>query len=217
MSGPGLELRIDRRFGTSWVESYELINTGARPVSVGSIAVSTPWRDVYFSAADSLRGAVHAHLWTGGRDSWVWAIPMSGVGPGLGLVLTAGTLDAYSVASRNIVTSSNIRGHLYLHPTDHARNPGAMGGQRPILLPPGASYRWAWRLDWYEDLSTFARRRSELLPSLDHRRPARCGGGGVDHDRTLRWCRLRSWRADHAGGRGGGRRLGDPCVVTDLG
>lgn len=91
---------------------------------------------------------------------------MSGVGPELGLVLTAGTLDAYSVTSRNIVTSSNVRGHLYLHPTDHARNPGAMGGQRPIVLPPGASYRWAWRLDWYEDLPTFARRRSELLPSL---------------------------------------------------
>ena len=163
---PGLELRIDRRFGTSWAESYELTNTGARPVSVGSIAVSTPWRDVYFSAADSLRSAVHAHLWTGGRDSWVWAVPMSGVGPGLGLVLTAGTVEAYSVASRNLVTSSNIRGHLYLHVTDHARNPEAMGGQRPVLLASGTSYRWGWRLDWYDDLTAFVHRRAELLPSL---------------------------------------------------
>ena len=33
---------------------------------------------------------MHAHVWTGGADSWVWAAPMDGSGPGLGLVLTEG-------------------------------------------------------------------------------------------------------------------------------
>ena len=163
---PGLELRVERRIGTSWVENHRLTNTGSEIVSVGSIGVSTPWRDVYFSAADSLRGAVHAHVWTGGRDSWVWAVPMDGSGPGLGLVLTDGALDAYSVSSRDTVTSSNIRGHLYLHVTDHARNPDAMGGQRPVVLAPGQAYGWAWQLDWYDDLDAFARRRAEVRPPL---------------------------------------------------
>lgn len=163
---PGLRLTVSRRVGQSWTESYELTNTGDDPVSVGSLAVSTPWRDGYFSAADSLRGAVHAHLWTGGRDAWVWAQPMDGSGPGLGLVLTSGRLEAYSVESRDIQTMSNIRGHLYLHVTDHARNPAAMGGQRPVELAPGESYAWSWRLDWYPDLATFGRERDRLRPPL---------------------------------------------------
>jgi hypothetical protein len=163
---PGLQIEIDRRIGASWTESYRVVNTGRTAVSIGSLAVSTPWRDSYFSAADSLCAAVHAHVWTGGRDSWSWAVPMDGSGPGLGLVLTEGTLEAYSVESRNVVTSSNIRGHLYLHVTDHARNPDAMGGQRPVDLAPGESYRWSWRIDWYDDLASFARSRRELQPSL---------------------------------------------------
>jgi hypothetical protein len=79
------------------------------------------------SAADSLCRAVHAHVWTGGADSWVWAAPMDGSGPGLGLVLTEGELWAYSVESRHPVTGSNVRGQLYLHVTDVARGPARDG------------------------------------------------------------------------------------------
>ena len=163
---PGLELSVSRTIETSWTDRHELRNTGAEPLTVGSLAVSTPWRDTYFSAVDSLRSAVHAHLWTGGRDSWVWAQPMDGSGPGLGLVLTAGRLDAYSVESRDITTSSNIRGHLFLHVTDHARQPTAMGGQRPIVLEPGESYGWSWQLDWYADLADFTAHRTGARPPL---------------------------------------------------
>ena len=165
-SWPGLALDVRRTVGESWTEAYEIRNTGEQPLSIGSLAVSAPWRDTYFSATDSLRSAVHAHLWTGGRDSWVWAQPMDGSGPGLGLMLTEGGLEAYSVESRDIVTSSNIRGHLYLHVTDHARQPTAMGGQRPIILDPGSGYRWSWRLDWYDDLRDFAAARSRDRPPL---------------------------------------------------
>jgi hypothetical protein len=115
-----LLLRVRRQIGDCLTESYELSNVSRGPVTVGSLAVSTPWRDVYFSAIDSLRRAVHAHVWTGGSDSWVWAVPMDGTGPGLGLVVTEGGLEAYSVESRDTVTSSNVRGHLYLHVTDYA-------------------------------------------------------------------------------------------------
>jgi len=137
--GP-LELAVSRRIGDSWTETYVLRNASTEPVRLGSVAVSTPWRDVYGSAADSLRRAVHAHVWTGGADSWVWAAPMDGSGPGLGLVLTEGELWAYSVESRKAVTG-NVRGHLYLHVTDVARCPHAMGGQPDLLLAPGEECR----------------------------------------------------------------------------
>ena len=94
--GP-LTLTVHRRVSGAWSESYELSNLSAEPVDIGSFAISTPWRDVYGSAQDSLQRAVHAHVWAGGADSWVWAAPMDGSGPGLGLTLTAGELWAYSV------------------------------------------------------------------------------------------------------------------------
>ncbi|NUR99496.1 MAG: hypothetical protein HOV67_30090, partial [Kribbellaceae bacterium] len=152
-----LELRVGRRFGEQWTETYELRNVGSSPIELGSVAVSTPYRDVYASSRESLTGSVHAHVWTGGADAWVWAVPMDGSGPGLGLQLKEGELWAYSVESREPGTSSNVRGHIYLHVTDHARSPHPMGGQPVITLDPGSTYRWTWQLQWYDDLTAFER------------------------------------------------------------
>ncbi|GAA1550306.1 DUF5695 domain-containing protein [Kribbella sancticallisti] len=158
-----LELRVGRRFGERWTETYELRNSSAAPLVLGSIAISTPWRDLYSSSRESLNRAVHAHVWTGGADAWVWAVPMDGSGPGLGLQLTEGELWAYSVESREAGTGSNARGHLYLHVTDHARAPHAMGGQPEIVLEPGQSHRWTWQLAWHDDLAAFHSTRSPLI------------------------------------------------------
>jgi len=158
-----LELRVGRRFGEQWTETYELRNVSVEQVAVGSIAISTPWRDLYSSSRESLNRAVHAHVWTGGADAWVWAVPMDGSGPGLGLQLTEGELWAYSVESREADTGSNARGHLYLHVTDHARAPHAMGGQPQITLVPGQSYRWTWQLAWHDSLADFHATRQPLI------------------------------------------------------
>jgi hypothetical protein len=87
--GP-LDLTVQRRVSGTWSESYELFNRSTAPVDIGSFAISTPWRDIYGSASDSLQRAVHAHVWAGGADSWVWVVPLDGSQPGLGLTLTAG-------------------------------------------------------------------------------------------------------------------------------
>lgn len=158
-----LELRVGRRFGEHWTETYEVRNVAEEPIAIGSLAVSTPYRDLYSSSRESLNGAVHAHLWTGGADSWAWAVPMDGSRPGLGLQLTEGELWAYSVESRDAGTGSNIRGHLYLHVTDHARAPHAMGGQPQVVLQPGDSYRWTWQLGWYATLEAFHATRKPLI------------------------------------------------------
>jgi hypothetical protein len=158
-----LALRVSRRVGDAWVEMHRLRNVSSAPVRVGSIAVSTPWRDLYGSSRESLHRAVHAHVWTGGADAWVWAVPMDGSSPGLGLTMTEGELWSYSVESRHEVTSSNVRGHLYLHVTDHARAPHAMGGQPQIVLAPGQECRWSWRLAWYPGLADFRVSRRPLI------------------------------------------------------
>ncbi|MFI5713759.1 hypothetical protein [Kribbella sp. NPDC051620] len=158
-----LELRVGRRFGEHWTETYEVRNIAGDPVELGSLGISTPYRDLYSSSRESLNEAVHAHIWTGGADSWVWAQPMDGSGPGLGLQLTEGELWAYSVESRDADTGSNIRGHLYLHPTDHARAPHAMGGQPQIVLQPAESHRWTWQLAWHDTLEAFHSTRTPLI------------------------------------------------------
>lgn len=161
--GP-LTLTVDRQVGDGgWAETYELANPSTAAVRVGSLAISTPWRDVYESSHDSLTRAVHAHVWTGGAEAWVWVVPMDGAGPGLGLRLTEGELWAYSVESRNHVTSSNVRGHLYLHLTDHARAPGTFGGQPELTLAAGERYRLAWDLAWHPSLEAFHRHRRPLV------------------------------------------------------
>ena len=98
-----LELRVGRRFGDLWTETYELRNAGVEPIDVGSIAISTPYRD---------------RLRTGGADKWAWVVPTDG--PGLGLQLKEGELWVSSVESPEL-------GRLDLHVADHARTlvPGA--------------------------------------------------------------------------------------------
>lgn len=157
----GVCLEVRRTMdGSGLEESYTLTNTTLETLRVGCVGISTPFRDVYPSAKECLRGAFHAHVWTGGANSWVWAAPMNGSGPGLGLDLLEGTLSAYSVENRDHFISSNIRGHLYLHVTDHARNPVAFGGQPEIRLESGGSLVWRWRLGWQTDFQEFQARRS---------------------------------------------------------
>ena len=125
---PGLDLAVARRVGHVCRETYSLRNVGSAPVRIGSWGISTPFRDVYPNARECLASACHAHLWPGGERAYVWAIRMNGQGPGLGLAVEQGALWSYSIETRNIKTGSNARGHIYLHVTDAARSPGALGG-----------------------------------------------------------------------------------------
>ena len=148
-------------------ERYILENTSSVPVRIGSLAVSTPFRDIYPSAVECLKGAFHAHVWTGGANSWVWAMPMNGREPGFGLDVREGELWSYSIENRDHFISSNIRGHIYLHLTDQARNAGAFGGQPEWTLPRGGEISWMWRLGWHVDYARFAATRTGRDVTMD--------------------------------------------------
>lgn len=152
----GLTLRIERRWQDAFTETYILVNDGESTVTIRSVGIVTPFRDVYDGASEALVGSVHAHVWTGGASSWVLAQPMSGDRPVLSLIVREGALSAYSIESRNQFTSSNVRGHIVLHPTDAGRNPDGFGGQRPLVLAPGASHTVSWSLQWHDDIADAA-------------------------------------------------------------
>lgn len=156
MPRSGVSLTVARvPVATGFEEEYTISNDLSCEVAVESLAISVPIRDVYPSAAESLKGAFHAHVWTGGTNSWVWAQSMNGRSPGFGLDLLEGSLSSYSIESRDQYQNSNIRGHLYLHVTDHARNPEAFGGQSVIRLAPGENLKWRWKLSWHPNFESF--------------------------------------------------------------
>ncbi|MBK3568269.1 hypothetical protein [Streptomyces sp. MBT62] len=165
----GLELEIRRQVtGERYTETYTWRNTGDEPLRITGLGLNVPIRDVYDTAAGALARSCHAHVFTGGAWSWVLAEPMSGTPPLLGVIVRTGALWAYSIESRNSVTWSDTRGHLLLHPTDHARNPEAFGGQPVLDLAPGEENVLAWEVGWYDDREAFlaATDAPAELPSL---------------------------------------------------
>lgn len=128
-------------------ETYVFTNVGPEPVPLthwapGAFAIAAPWNDNYTTAEDCLEHRSHAHLWCGGSTSWICGLRMGGRPPHLGLVLTKGALEGYSIAGRDAVTSSNTRGIFLLHP-------------KAQTLAPGASLTVGWRLFWHQGWDDF--------------------------------------------------------------
>ena len=94
-------------------EEYSFINTADETVRIktGDLGIWTPFNDSYDSADITERENCHAHLWCGGKSSYVCCLSMGGKSPHLGLVLTAGSIDQY-LAERE--ESSNDRGDIML-------------------------------------------------------------------------------------------------------
>lgn len=153
--GRGMELQVTRVFGASMVETYRFVNVSDESITITGLGIQTPFADVYSSAAESLRQAVHAHIFTGGEWAWALAQPMNGKGRVLGVAVRDGSLSAYSIESRNQHTLSNIRGHVVLQPTDFARNSTAFGGQPTFTLEPGEAYQLAWEIGFHESVDAF--------------------------------------------------------------
>jgi len=142
---PGIGHRVERAFtpGGTLRETHTFTNESAYPVftSLGDIGVYAPFNDSYHDAALCLRERCHAHLWCGGTSSYVMCLRMGGAAPHLGLVLTRGSLDAYSV-ERDPAASSNDRGDFILHPA-------------PLRLESGDSAVVAWELFWHDGKDDF--------------------------------------------------------------
>ncbi|GAB2981013.1 hypothetical protein GCM10023080_053960 [Streptomyces pseudoechinosporeus] len=186
---PGLRVEVHRSVrGRTLHERYAVVNIASEPVTITALGIQTPFADLYDGAERSLQHAVHAHLFTGGTWAWALAQPMSGRGRVLGVIVREGALRAYAVESRNVNSMSNARGHLVLLVTDHARNPGAFGGQPPIVLQPGQSTAVSWELGWYATACTPWTWTTGPVPRSSS--TCRCGrscGGGRRTSWSTRW------------------------------
>ena len=106
---------------TKIVVSYN----GAHPyfTNAGSIEVSFPLQDRYTDSVTCRDYRCHAHVFCGENTSYIMALRMGGAAPHLGMVLTKGSLSAYSI-ERDLKLQSNDRGCFWLHPSAQEFAPG---------------------------------------------------------------------------------------------
>ena len=126
-------------------EKYAFTNEGGYPklTSLDDIGIYTPFNDSYHEAETCMKSRCHAHIWCGGTSSYVMCLRMGGEGPHLGLVLTAGSLGAYST-ERVTGQSSDDRGDFILHPS-------------PMDFDPGETKVLEWELFWHGGKDDFYR------------------------------------------------------------
>ena len=131
----GIEISVERhRDGADIVESYTFTNILRKKARLENIGIYTPFNDNYPDAATCMASRCHAHIWPGGKAAWVCAVPMSGKGPGLGLMVEKGGIEDYEIWERgNDRGWSNDRGVIALCPPD-------------MTLRPGKSYTLRWRI-----------------------------------------------------------------------
>lgn len=140
-----LDVCVERSFtkyGTM-KERYVFCNRTAFDLFLqkGDVGIYTTWNDNYQEAQTCMTSRCHTHIWCSGSASCVMALRMGGKGPHLGLVLTEGSLCAYSV-ERDPAQSSNDRGDFILHPS-------------PTQLEPDAAFVVEWELFWFHDREEF--------------------------------------------------------------
>ena len=121
-------------------ESYTFTNTGMLDLElpVGAVSIAAPLFDQYPDAHESLTRRCHVHLWTGSASAWINAQRMGTEPPHLGLVVTQGSLPAYSQRGGTL----SDRGVFLLHPS-------------AIRLRSGESTVLAWRLFWHAGWDDF--------------------------------------------------------------
>ena len=141
-TSPGLTVTARRELDAhgDLAESYTFQNTGAAALDlpVGSVSITAPLFDQYPDAERSLAARCHAHLWMGGSSAWINATRMGNQGPHLGLVVTRGSLDAYSQRGGRF----SDRGVFLLHPA-------------AMNIAPGKSVTLAWTLFWHAGWDDF--------------------------------------------------------------
>lgn len=145
-----LDVKVERQpVGQDYVETYMFINTTGKKLSVNSLDIYAPFNDNYPDARTSATNRCNAHVWSGMHSSYVNAIRMDGEAPLLGLVLTQGAMQSYSLDGRGYhkdvpaqYSASNVRGVITFN-------------IEPFVLEANGTYTVQWKLFWHNGWDDF--------------------------------------------------------------
>lgn len=151
-----LKLTVKRQFDEKgWLEEiYTLENRLDFDyyLQKGQLGISVPFADVYDNADYCMTNRCHAHVWCGGSTTYVKALRMGCSDLNLGLVLTEGSVDRYSI-KRDVQLSSNNRGVLIFHPS-------------AARLAPHQTMIFGWKLFPHKGTEDFYRILKEETDSI---------------------------------------------------
>ena len=141
------------------IERYTFTNKCDCPVSVtkGEIGIYATFNDSYDASDICMTERCNTHIWCGGNTAWVNALKMGVSHINLGLVLTKGSIDCYSV-ERDLSKGSNDRGDFLLHPP-------------AFMLEADESYTIEWELFFHNGTEDFTKKLSEydvIVPKAEH-------------------------------------------------
>jgi len=152
-----LDVAVSRTLrGKRLVETFAFTNTTGRSITVSGLSIYTPLNDNYPDATTAGTNRCNAHVWPGLNASYVNAVRMNGVGPHLGLVLTKGAIQSYSIVNRDRhqgvqwkYTASNVRGVITLDAP-------------PFTLEANGCHTIQWTLFWHDGWDNFYANAKQL-------------------------------------------------------
>jgi hypothetical protein len=159
----GWRVEVARRpVGDALEERISIRNVLDRPRELGSLWFYTPFNvDVVGGAAD-LRHRCHAHVWAGGRETWIKAVRWSGEGPHVGLAANAGDFAGYGLDGITEYAGSPVRGDISLVARDVLHTGGGPGSEL-LTVAPGETLRFGWTVFPFADDEDFASRAAAVL------------------------------------------------------
>jgi hypothetical protein len=161
--GGGWRVEVTRRpCGDALVERVDIRNVLDRPRDVGSLWFYTPFNvDVVGGAAD-LRLRCHAHVWAGGRETWIKAVRWSGEGPHVGLAANTGDFAGYGLDGITEYAGSPVRGDISLVARDVLQTDGGPGSSL-LTVAAGETLRFGWTVFPFADDEDFTTRAAASL------------------------------------------------------
>lgn len=105
----------------------------------GDVGIALPFNDMYTYADDCMTNRCNTHIWCGGNTTYINAVKMGESEINLGLVLTEGAIESYSMCNAD---TYNRRGVFILN-CGH------------IELLASEEYVWNWKLFWHKDIAEF--------------------------------------------------------------
>ncbi len=152
-----VEVKVFRGFreNGNFFERYTVKNLRAQDVFLGqdNFGIEVPLNDKYTNADECMTNRCHAHIWCGHHTTYVNALRMGISDCNLGLVLTQGAADSYSVI-QHYTLGESYRGIFVLNSAAFA-------------LCSGESYVLEWELFWHSGNEEFFRLASQTSNFID--------------------------------------------------
>jgi hypothetical protein len=139
--------------GGTLTERVVITNALDQPRNLGTLWIYTPFATDVIEGSAALRQRCHAHVWAGGRETWIKAVRWSGDGPHLALAVTDGSFAGYGLDGVTEYAGSPVRGDISLVSVD-----GLAEDAVPRSVAPGESLTFGWTVFSYADDADFATR-----------------------------------------------------------